>query len=252
VINRWSWLALGTGAYLAFALSAFPAQTAVSWFAPSEVALAGVGGTLWSGSAASGTIGGLAVRDLRWRLRPWQLLIGRLGASIEAQLADGFIATNVAASATGVRFSDLRGGSSLAALAGVLPVRGMTGQASVELSALELENGWPSRVVGQLRLRDLQVAPFVATRAQQRLALGDYTVTFTDAAPREIAGRFVDNGGPLEVSGTVVLDAKRAYTLDALIEPRADAPEEIVSGLAIMTSEPDAEGRRRLTLTGSL
>ena len=84
------------------------------------------------------------------------------------------------------------------------------------------------------------------------LALGDYTVTFGPAPERELAARFVDNGGPLEVAGSVEIDAARVYMLDALIEPRPGAPESLVEGLKIMTAEPDAEGRRRLSLTGSL
>ena len=48
------------------------------------------------------------------------------------------------------------------------------------------------------------------------------------------------------------MDDARTYAIDALVEPRAGAPEMLVEGLKIMTAEPDAEGRRRLNLTGSL
>ena len=250
--GRWSWLALGVGAYLAFTLATFPASTAYEWFAPPDVVLTGVEGTLWSGAAASGSASGLAVQNVRWRLRPWFLVLGRVTASVEGRFADGFVSTDVTASGSFVRFTNLRGGTSLPALANVLPIRGMRGQASVALSTLELDNGWPSRVIGELRLAALEVAPFVPNGAQQLLALGDYTVTFADAPAPGLAATFVDNGGPLEVSGTLTVDAARAYTLDALIEPRAAAAEQLVEGLTIMTAEPDAEGRRRLTLTGSL
>jgi hypothetical protein len=77
-------------------------------------------------------------------------------------------------------------------------------------------------------------------------------VTFVPAAEREVAAQFADEGGPLAVTGTVRLDAARAYTFDALIAPRPGADESLVQGLAIMTGEPDAQGRRRLTLTGTL
>jgi hypothetical protein len=252
VAGRWSWLALGVGAYLAFTLATFPASTAYEWFAPPEITLGGVEGTLWSGSAASGAVAGLPMQNLRWRVRPWSLLLGRVAASVEARLADGFISTSITASPSSVRFTDLSGGTSLPYLANVLPVRGMRGQASVTLSTLEIAGGWPSRVNGELRLAGLEVAPFVPNGTRQLLALGDYTVTFVDAPERGVAASFVDKGGPLEVKGTLTLDAARAYTLDALIEPRAGAPEQLVEGLKIMTAEPDAEGRRRLTLTGSL
>jgi len=248
VKNHRSWLALGVGAYLAFALSAFPAGTAVRWFVPPPVALNGIQGTVWSGSAASGTIGELPVQDVRWHLRPWTLLTGRVGANVEARLADGFLNTGVTASTSRVQFNDLRGGTSLATVALMLPVRGMRGQASVALSSLELENGWPVHILGELKLAALEIA----NGNSKSVPLGDYTVTFGEAPARNIAARFVDNGGPLEVAGTVVVDAARMYTFDALIKPRDGASQQLVDGLNVMTSDPNSEGRRRLTLTGSL
>lgn len=250
--NRWSWLALGIGAYLAFTLSTFPAGTAVRWFVPPQAVLNGIQGTVWSGSAVSGTIGGLPVQDVRWRLRAWMLLTGRVGANVEARLADGFVNTGVTASTSRVQFNDLRGGTSLATLATVLPVRGIRGQASVALSLLEVENGWPVHVLGELKLAAVEVAPFVPKGSSNMVPLGDYTVTFGEAPPRGIAARFIDNGGPLEVAGTVVVNPAREYTFDALIKPRAGAPAQLVEGLKLMTADPNADGRYRLTLTGSL
>lgn len=250
--GRWSWVALGVGAYVAFALAKFPAPVAVQWFVPGNVSVSGIQGTLWSGSASAMSVDGFALRDVRWRVRPLQLLLGRVDAALEARLPEGFISSDVVASPSSIRFENLRGGASLPSLTPVLPVRGMRGQASLELESLEIEGDWPTRVVGELRVTGLEVAPLVSNGRQQLVALGDYTVTFADAPPRELAARFVDNGGPLEVGGTVTVDASRSYTLDALIEARAGADEQLVQGLAIMTAEPDAEGRRRLTLTGSL
>jgi general secretion pathway protein N len=252
VKNRWSWLALGVGAYLAFALTAFPAGTAVRWFVPPPVALNGIQGTVWSGSAASGTIGGLPVQDVRWHVRPWTLLIGRVGANVEARLADGFLNTGLTASTSRVQFNDVRGGTSLATLAPMLPVRGMRGQASVALASLEIENGWPAHILGELKLAALEIAPFVSNGNSNLVPLGDYTVTFGEAPARSITARFVDNGGPLEVAGTLAVSPAREYTFDALIKPRAGAPQQLVDGLNVMTADPDADGRRRLTLTGSL
>ncbi len=251
--NRWSWLALGVGAYLAFALSTLPASTAVRWFVPPPVVLTGVQGTVWSGSAASGTIGGLSVQDVHWHVRPWTLLTGRVGANVETRLADGFLNTGLTASTSRVQFDDLRGGTSLATLALMLPVRGMRGQATVALSSLEVENGWPARIVGELKLAALEMTSLMPTGGSSNLVpLGDYTVTFGEAPPRSIAARFVDNGGPLEVAGTLVVSPARAYTFDALIKPRNSASKDLVDGLSFMTADPDSDGRRRLTLTGSL
>jgi hypothetical protein len=176
-----------------------------------------------------------------------------VGANVEARLADGFLNTGITASTSRVQFNDLRGGTSLATVALMLPVRGMRGQASVALSSLELENGWPAHILGELKLVALEVAPFVPSGNSSSLVpLGDYTVTFGEAPARSIAARFVDNGGPLEVAGTLVVGPAREYTFDALIKPRNSASKDLVDGLNIMTADPDSDGRHRLTLTGSL
>lgn len=251
-MSRWSWWALGVGAYVAFTIATFPAGVALQWFAPRSVTFAGVGGTLWSGSAASATAGGFTADTLRWRVRPAALFLGRISSDVEARIPDGFVAGNVMASPGGVRFTELRGATSLPALAAVLPVRGMRGQASLALESLVLEDGWPTAAVGELKLASLEAMPLIPDGSGALLPLGNYTVTLVPAPDGELAATFVDNGGPLEVQGTLSLDAARSYTIDALIKPRAGAPESLVEGLKIMSAEPDAEGRRRLNLTGSL
>ena len=64
-MSRWSWLALGVGAYIAFTLATFPAGVALRWFAPQNIAFVGVAGTLWSGSAATCSVEGFTVEALR-------------------------------------------------------------------------------------------------------------------------------------------------------------------------------------------
>jgi len=251
-MSRWSWWALGLGAYVAFTLATFPAGTALRWFAPPGFTAAGVTGTLWSGSAASCSVEGFTADALRWRVRPTSFFLGRITAEVTARIPDGFVEGVVTASPSTVRFSDLRGATSLPALANVLPLKGMRGQASVAVEELVLENGWPATIVGELKLAGLETMPLISDGRGSLLPLGDYTITFRPAPPGALAAEFVDNGAPLEVTGNVNMDDTRTYTIDALIEPRAGAPESLVEGLKIMTAEPDAEGRRRLNLTGSL
>jgi general secretion pathway protein N len=251
-VSRWSWFAVGLGAYIAFTLAIFPAGVALSWFAPPGITFAGVAGTLWSGSAASCSVGGFTAEALRWRLSPWALLLGRVSADFEARIPDGFVNGNVTASPSSVRLSGLRGATSLPALAAVLPVRGMRGQASVALESLVLDDGWPAEITGQFKVAGLEAPPLISDGSGSLLPIGDYTVTFVPAPAGQLAANVVDNGGPLEVAGTASLDSARNYTVDLLIEPRAGAPDMLVEGLRIMSAEPDAEGRRRLNLTGSL
>lgn len=250
--SRWSWVALGAGAYIAFALSLFPAATALRWFAPPELNLVGVQGTVWSGAAAVGSVAGLAVRDVRWNLRPWPLFLGRVGARFEAQLDDGFVNAEIAASPSSVELRDVRASTSLPMLRALLPIEGMQGLANATFSAVELRNGWPTRIVGELRLAQLQAEPLIPMANIRVIPLGDYEVRFDDTGGEGVAAEFRDSGGPLEVSGTLTMDLERRYALDALVEPRPGAPQALLDGLAVMTSDPDTDGRRRLQLTGSL
>ena len=108
-----------------------------------------------------------------------------------------------------------------------------------------------TKVVGDLKLAQLETPPLLPTGPRKVVPLGDYVVHFLDGT-NGINATFNDTGGPLEVTGTLALNAARGYVLDGLIKPRADAPQELVDGLKIMTADPDAEGRRRLMLSGSL
>ena len=250
--SRWSLIALGIGAYFAFTLASFPAATAYRWFAPDAIRLAGIEGTVWSGQAAIGSVAELPFTDVRWHVRPLPLLIGRMSADLQTRLADGFVNAHVSATPSVVEIGGLKASTSLPTLAAVLPTRGMQGLVSARFSRLRLEDGWPTAAVGSLRLAQLQVAPLLATDTQQSVALGNYEMTFADSTSAGgIAATFKDTGGPLEVTGTLTLDAMRAYKLDALVKPRSDASEPLLQGLSIMTADPDAPGRRRLTLTGS-
>jgi hypothetical protein len=251
-LNRWSWLAIGAGAYVAFTLSQFPAGTAYSWFAPAGVSFTGIEGTLWSGRAAAGSAGGLELHDVEWRVKPLYFFLGRLAAHVKARLTDGFVEADVAASPSRVSLSGVTASTSIPALRSVLPVSGVRGLANVRLSKLDVEAGAVTAIVGELRLGQLEVAPFIPSASRDLLPIGDYAVEFQEGEREGVDARFRDTGGPLEVTGTLVLDRERAYTLDGLIKPRPDASPQLVQGLEVITADPDPEGRRRITLTGSL
>jgi len=252
-MKLWHWIAVGVGAYLAFTLSSFPAATAYAWFAPPTVQLAGIEGTLWSGRAAGGSAAELALRDVRWRVHAWPLLLGRVAADLRAQLDDGFVSAHVQATRRRVQLSDVQVSTSLPTLRNVLPVAGMRGTVSFKNGALDLDlvRGWPTKLVGELTLAQLEAPPLIAGPRGKLVPLGNYAVRFVDGTDG-IKAILNDTGGPLEVSGTLTLDAERAFLLDALIKPRAEAPRELVDGVKAMTEDPDAEGRYRLKWPGRL
>ncbi|MFO7286742.1 MAG: type II secretion system protein N [Gammaproteobacteria bacterium] len=251
--NRYAWVALGLGAYIAFALSTFPAAAAYRWFAPAELRLVGIEGTVWSGRAALASVENFAMRDLRWSIDALPLLIGRVNGRVRASLGEGFVESIVKLSPSGdVELTDLRMSTSLASLASALPVGDIRGQLAVMLERLELRDGWPVDAAGQVRLARLSAPTFAPSGRGSPVPLGDYELTFVGTEGDQVVASLRDAGGPLEVAGRVTLGDGRRYRLDARVAPRADASPELVRALDFIAGEPGPDGKRPFELTGSL
>lgn len=255
--NRWSWIALGLGFYLAFAVRALPASVALPWLVPPQVQLAGIDGSVWRGSAALVSVDNLALRNVEWDVHAWPLLTLRLVADLRADLTEGFVATRIAATTSAVELQDTRLDTSLTALAPVLPpvMAGIRSGVRAQLARLRIADGWPTAAVGELRLMRLAAPPIMATRGDpQLLELGDYAVEFVEAAASgAIDGRFRDMGnGPLQVNGTLSLDAQRNYELAGTVLARPGAPQLIVDGLPFFAPDVDSTGKRSFRIKASL
>jgi hypothetical protein len=250
--SKYSLLALGIGVYLAFALVTFPASIAHRWFSPEGVALAAVDGTIWRGQAAQGGVDGLAFSNLRWRLRPLPLVLGRLDLTAQADLATGFARADVLVTGNRVDLTELSASTDLQTFRELLTLGDVRGQISLRLDHLELVDGWPVSASGQARIADLAVPPLLPISGVTRIPLGNYSLQF---APQNEPGIFAfinDEGGPLEVSGSLRLSTDRSYLIDTMIKERADAIPVLVQGIEALAEPPDAEGRRQLELRGSL
>lgn len=251
--GRLGWFALGAGAYLAFTLATFPASTAYRWFAPEPVVLAGVEGTIWSGRAALGSVEAFPLRELRWQLRPAALVTGRVSARFEARLAEGFVAGEMRAGRDTFVLRELRAASGLAALRTVLPLlEGINGQVSVSLDFLELRQGWPTDLAGEVGVTGLEAAALMPANESMRVPLGNYELGFVETGGAGVLADLRDTGGPLEVSGVLELGNDRAYRLEGFVRARDSASAELIQGLQLMTEDPDASGRRAFSFSGSL
>ena len=255
MLAKRSLVALGCGAYVAFALLQFPAATAYRWFAPDSAVLSGVSGTVWAGRAALASIGGLPMRDLEWDLKALPLLIGRASGHLSGRLADGFVDASAAAAWRTLNLSDLELATSLDTLGVWLPLQGARGSVSVNLEELTLRNNWPMSIVGSVRVGQLEVPPLVPGGNAALVPLGGYELTNFALAERRLAAQLRDTGGPLEVSGTVALTLQTAGSLrgavpsfDGRVRERADLPAELREPLEFLTAEIDGSGWRTLNL----
>ena len=250
--NRYAWLALGIGAYLAFALSLLPAGTAYRLFAPPELRLAGVDGTVWSGRAALGSAAGLALHDISWNLAVLPLFTARAAGHVQARLSDGFVDADVSASPSRVVLRNVRASTSVAALSPLVPLDGVRGLLSLELARVELRDAWPVAIVGRGRIGELAVPPLLAGEHAELIPLGSYELTFNETDGAGLEASFRDTSGPLEVAGTLSLDPQRRYRLEGVAAARPNATRELVQGLQLMTGEPRGDGKSPFELSGSL
>lgn len=247
--SRLSLIALGVGAYTAFAVGTFPASVAARLLAPDAVALAGVTGTVWRGSAAFGGASGLTLSDIRWRIQPVQLLIGRLSLDLDARLGDGFIRTGMTVSGSRMRFDGLRAAVSLAAVSHLLPADA-SGNASVELEILELVDGWPVQASGTMRLASLASQPWIPVPGITTLQFGNFIARISTGDDQVVAV-VNDEGGPLELEGSARLIPDRRYRLEARVKARADASQALAQGLTFMAPATGG-GYHSIALEGQL
>ena len=83
------YIVIGLLVFAAVLLVTFPASVAYQLFAPPDLRLNGISGSVWSGSADEGMAGGAYIRQIRWRMKPADLLKGRLAFETSANPAAG-------------------------------------------------------------------------------------------------------------------------------------------------------------------
>ena len=247
------WLViLGLNAYLAFAINQFPAAIAYRWFAPPDLNLTGIEGTIWSAQIRSGSVGQFSFENLKWELSPSQLLLLRLAGQLEADFLGGFVNTGISFSGNGTKLTSLRGGTTIAALRNHLPIRGTEGQVNLVLEEVSFVNGWPVYALGSVSLGNVAVPPLVPMGNGDLIQLGNHRINFNEVPSGGLGGSFSDQGGPIETSGSWTLNMNRDFLIQGVLQARPSADAALMQGIDFMTGEPDAKGNREFSFAGSL
>jgi hypothetical protein len=89
------------------------------------------------------------------------------------------------------------------------------------------------------------------TATGAHIPLGNFVASLT-SADGEISADLADADGPLELAGSLVLRPDRSYLLAARLRARPEATADLRQGIELMAGEPEADGMRELTLSGSL
>lgn len=225
----------------------FPARIAYRWAAPEDVMLSGIQGTVWRGSADGASSGSLILRDVRWSSRPWHLLTGRVVYRIDASPAAGFIEGDVFVSlgrSMTLYGSNVRSSLPLQIFASALNVRGMQGNASLQLDKFEVRDGLPLELDGTVDIDSLLIPAVSGT------PLGGYRAEFFTQQDG-ISGSIEDTDGVVDIAGSLQLNADRSYRFLALIMPKPNTPRGLQNQLRTLPQADDA-GKRELRIEGSL
>ena len=243
--SRSRWLLIGGLVFFVGLVVFFPARIAYSWFVPDTVRLSSIDGSVWYGSAREASIGGIYLRDLRWRLRPLAILTGGIGYAIDARPSSGFVEGNIKLGITGaISASDLTASIPLQLLQQPLQMPGLSGSLSVQMAKLKLDSGIPVSAAGSIEVGNL-VLPQV-----HRYSIGGYRVEFVDQ-DAGILSSIEDVSGMFDLAGTLQVSADGTYEFLAKVAATDTTPANVKSQLRFLGS-PDERGRHDMRLEGQL
>ncbi len=223
----------------------FPARMAYQWLAPDELKLSGIDGTIWHGSAARGTAGGLYLANISWSYEPLALLTGKFEFASSSNLASGFFDARIAVGLSGkLTLSDVSGALTLDTLTAILPLSGIEGDVTVTFEEVIIENGVPVEATGTLVLANL------VSRYLSPTILGDYEAEF-QTYDEGILASVESINGVLELVGMVKLTRNRNWEFIGKVAATPAAPLGISQQLQLLGS-PDSRGKRDFRIEGQL
>ncbi len=238
-------IAVGLIVFFGVLLFSFPARVAYRWFAPPDIQLTGISGSIWNGSAVEGLAAGAYVQDISWKLKPGSIFAGKLEFATSGRPASGLLSADVAASLDrSLSLSNINGRLPLDLVHPALQQNRISGDVTLSFASLVMRDGMPVDIDGTITIANLFLPDLSATR------LGDYKADFRTENGNVVA--IVDDlSGDLDISGTLTLSPNRNYLLLGEVAARPGAPPSITQQLQFLGSA-DQRGFRPFRFEGTL
>ena len=222
----------------------FPARVAYQWASPPFVAMSGIGGTIWRGTAREFSTHGVYLRDLEWRMRPLQVFTGKAVFDISASPVSGFFESRVAIGFGGaVTLRDLNASVPLSMFERAANVAGLRGNASLQFERLELVGGRPGAMDGTVEVAGL-VVPMLAPTS-----LGGYRAEFFTQNDGIVAS-IEDTDGAVDLAGSLQLKQDKSYAFLGQVGAKPATPDSLRRQLRYLGSANE-RGLHELRLEGS-
>lgn len=222
----------------------FPARVAYQMASPPHVAMSGLSGTVWRGSAREFSTNGIYLRGLEWRIQPLKLFSGKAVYTLTGSPVSGFLNSEVAISPTGaLTLRNLEAAVPLQMFAQAAGVPGLRGNASAQFEKLELVNGRPAAMDGTLEVSGL-VLPLIS-----QSSLGGYRAEFF-TQNNGIVASIEDTDGVVDLAGSLQLNPDKTYSFLGQLVAKPSTPESLQQRLQYLprTNRP---GQFELRLDGS-
>jgi len=238
--------------FLLFLMLLLPARAGFWLFAPAGVSGFGFTGTVWNGSVQLIRASNLQLVNTQWDLASLRLVLGQLAGDIETNWNGGFVEGFAAMSLGGnITLRNTKATFDATALQPVLNTLPVNGQISIDVRELKLRDNWPAYVVGEAKVRSLS-STMLGTGADGML--GDFVLSFdstTETDADSVKGKISDAGGPLEVSGELLLTPPSEYALKVRVKARNEASIAMRRNLEFL-GQPEGDGARIFQLAGSI
>lgn len=238
--------------YLFFLLLTFPAHQAYSLFGKQHLnrvlstRLSGVEGPWWSGRAEAAMVRGVRVQAVSWSLRPWYLVLGRLGVGLRGRLADGDFSGHLGVGFGKIHLKKLQMDLSLTVLNELVGRYGITvdGDLTASIDRLTLDRGRLTSSDGVV------VLSRVALQSPQRTELGDFKLSMV-TENNELRLNLMDNGGPLQAVVVLTLGPDGEYSYSARFKA-VDKNQPTLADLISLMGQADDAGQVTISRTGTL
>jgi general secretion pathway protein N len=223
----------------------FPARIAYQWAAPSQLAMSGIHGTVWRGSADAVGSNGIYLHDVHWRIRPLQLFTATAAYSIKGSPASGFVEANIGFGIGGtLSVSDLVASLPLQMFAKPFNIRGLQGNASLQFERIQVRDGLPIAADGTVQVNNL-IAPRLS-----RDSIGGYSAEFF-TQEEGVSASIEDTDGVIDLAGSLQVDNDRSYRFLGQVVAKPSAPASLQQQMQYL-GPANERGQRELRLEGSL
>lgn len=222
----------------------FPARVAYQWVSSPFLAMSGISGSVWAGKAREFSTNGIYLRDLEWRIRPFQLFTGKIAYAISATPVSGFFDSKIAIGLDGTTtLTDLSAALPLQMAESAAKVPGLRGQASLQFERIQLVKGRAAAMDGTVSIADL-VVPIV-----HRGSLGGYKAEFF-TQNNGIMASVEDTDGVVDLAGSLQIKPDATYSFVGQVVAKSNTPDAVRQQMRFL-GPANERGQQEIRLEGA-